>query len=92
MRTETLDIINGSFEFFGAYCTWANAYVLFRAKAIRGVYWPTTAFFSLWGLWNLTYYPSLGQWVSFWGGVALVLGNILWVILAIKYTYVGSNA
>ena len=80
-----LDIINGSFELLGAYFTWKNALCLYRDKQVKGVYWPTTAFFTAWGFWNIYYYPNLGQWFSFWGGVLLVLGNAAWTIQAIYY-------
>jgi hypothetical protein len=80
-----LDCVNGLFESLGAFFTWRNAYSLYRDKEVRGVYWPTTAFFSAWGLWNLHYYPSLNQWFSFMGGAFLVGGNILWTILYLYY-------
>lgn len=79
------DYINGIFEFVGAFFTWKNAFVLYKDKMIKGVYWPTIAFFSLWGLWNLHYYPSLQQWASFSGGTLLVGGNITWVVLIFIY-------
>ncbi len=60
------DIINGLFELVGSYFTWMNAWVLWRAKVIAGVYWQTTLFFTLWGVWNLIYYPMLDQWFSFY--------------------------
>lgn len=43
------------------------------------------AFFWSWGIWNLFFYPSLGQWYSFVGGIALVAGNTVWVALALRY-------
>jgi len=77
------DLINGSFELVGAYFTWRNWLQLRRDRTIAGVYWPTTAFFAAWGMWNLIYYPALGQWASFIGGVALVAGNVAWVVLVL---------
>ena len=79
------DHINGLFEFTGAYFTWRNAYTLYRDKQIKGVYWPTTAFFSAWGIWNLFYYPALNQMWSFFGGIVLVIGNIAWLLLLMCY-------
>jgi hypothetical protein len=79
------DIVNGAVESASAYFTWRNAYSLYKARELRGVYWPTTLFFTLWGLWNLYYYPALHQWCSFSGGVVLVTGNAIWVVLAILY-------
>jgi hypothetical protein len=81
---DTPDLINGCIELFGACLTWRNAWQLRVDRQIRGVYWPTTFFFALWGLWNLYYYPALAQWASFAGGVVLVAGNIAWVFMAIR--------
>lgn len=82
----TNDLINGLFEGLGAILCWFNVTRLRKDKEVKGVSWAVQAFFSLWGIWNLYYYPSLGQWASFWGGVGLVSGNATWVILAIKYS------
>lgn len=86
-----LDIINGLFEFFGSFFTWKNAYKLFKDKKIKGVYIPTWIFFTIWGLWNLIYYPSLNQWYSLIGGILIVSGNLTWSILAIYYTKIKEN-
>lgn len=83
----TPDHINASFELVGSYFTWMSAWVLYQHKETKGVYWPTWLFFSVWGGWNLFYYPSLGQWFSFYAGIVLVSGNIAWVLLAVKYKY-----
>ncbi len=77
------DLINGTFELVGAGFTWRNAWQLKQERTIAGVYWPTILFFTVWGAWNLLYYPALDQWVSFFGGVLLVLGNAWWVLQAI---------
>jgi hypothetical protein len=79
------DAINGGFEVVGALLTWANVARLWRERCVRGVFWPVTAFFAAWGVWNLYYYPSLGQWLSFVGGVGLVVGNVAWVVLALRF-------
>jgi hypothetical protein len=82
-----LDVINGSFELLGAFFTWKNALRLYRDKNLEGVYWPTIAFFTMWGMWNIYYYPNLGQWLSFIGGILLISGNLAWTIQAIYYVY-----
>ncbi len=79
------DLLNGLFELGGAVVAWMNAYKLYKDREIKGVYWPVWIFFSSWGLWNLYYYPSLGQYISFYAGIILVSGNIAWVVLAFKY-------
>lgn len=78
------DAINAAFELVGSFMTWRNFVQLRRDRTVAGVYWPVTAFFSVWGLWNLWYYPALGQWLSFSAGIVLCMGNIAWVILALR--------
>lgn len=73
------DLINATFELVGAVLCWRNAYQLYRDREVRGVYWPMYAFFAAWGVWNLFYYPALGQWFSFAAGVFLCAGNCAWV-------------
>ena len=42
------------------------------------------AFFTAWGIWNLVYYPAIGQWYSFAAGIVLAAGNLAWVMLAVS--------
>ncbi len=79
------DIINGLFEGVGACVLMMNVRQLLHDKVICGVHIFPTIFYTLWGLWNLFYYPSLNQWFSFSGGVAIVIVNAAWVALAIHY-------
>lgn len=79
------DLINGAFESVGAIMCWANTFKLYKDKQVKGVLIGVQVFFSLWGLWNLYYYPSLNQWASFTGGAMLVLGNAAWCVLAYYY-------
>lgn len=81
----TADVINGTFELLGSLLLWLNVLVLYRAKQARGVHWSASAFFTLWGGWNLYYYPALGQWFSLGGGVSVVAANATWVVLALRY-------
>jgi hypothetical protein len=80
-------LINGLFETGGAFAAWRNFIQLRRDREIRGVYWPVYVFYSLWGFWNLIYYPSLSQWISFTAGIVLVGGNCAWVVLALRLLY-----
>lgn len=79
------DFINGAFEFLGGFALWGNAVRLYRDKCARGVTGWTTAFFLSWGYWNLYYYPSLGQWWSFYGGLNIVAANTVWLGLMWRY-------
>lgn len=81
------DWINGLFEIGGGLLCWMNVIKVRKDRKVCGVYWPVQAFFAAWGWWNLYYYPSLGQWASFAGGIVLVAGNSLWVLLAIRYMW-----
>ena len=79
------DTINGLFETSGAIVLFLNILKLLKDKKVRGVYWPVTLFFAIWGIWNLYYYPSLSQWLSFSGGILIVTMNLWWVFLALMY-------
>jgi hypothetical protein len=75
----TPDMINGSFELMGAFFLLLNVRQLYKDKGLNGVHWAPTVLFSCWGLWNLYFYPHLGQWYSFAGGLAIVCVNTFWL-------------
>lgn len=79
------DFGNAFFEAVGGVLTWINVRQLWRDKQVKGVIWPVTAFWACCGIWNLYYYPSLGQWASFAGGLLVVSANVTWVGLALHY-------
>ena len=79
------DLINGLFEFGGSIFTWANCWRVKKDGGYAGVFLPGIVFFTSWGAWNLYYYPSLGQWWSFHGGLSIMLANIVWILLMLKY-------
>jgi len=79
------DVVNGCFELFGGAFLMLNVQRLMRDKRVAGVRISPVVFFTAWGFWNLYYYPSLGQWASFAGGIAVVGVNTLWIGLALWY-------
>lgn len=81
-----LDYFNALFEFGGSVFMMLNVIKLYQDKVLRGVRILPAIFFSLWGLWNLCYYPSLNQWWSFTAGLLVTVVNIAWVIMAVYYT------
>lgn len=85
MLPSRLDLVNGLFEGFGGTFVWMNVRQILRDKQVRGVSKLATCFFTLWGLWNMVYYPSLGQWISFWGGCVISVGNGVWISLMWRY-------
>lgn len=84
----TFDIVNAAFEFTGAAFICLSIHKVMKDKVVAGVSWMTLAFFAGWGVWNLWYYPSLEQWASFAGGVALTTTNVAYVVLLIYYSRV----
>ena len=78
-----LDLVNGAFELVGAGFNAWNCRRLWIDWRLAGYDWRATAFFTAWGFWNLLYYPSLDQWFSFAGGVAIVAANSLWIAMAL---------
>ena len=81
------DLLNGCFEFCGSLLICVNVAALYRDKCFPACAW-VPAFFFLWGLWNLFYYPHLGQWLSFTGGCGIVVANGVW---AAQMVYYGRN-
>jgi hypothetical protein len=79
------DLVNGAFEIGGGLMVLLHCRQLYRDKQVRGASWIATAFFASWGWWNLYYYPHLNQWLSFAGGVVIVLANTLWVFMMLYY-------
>lgn len=79
------DAINGAFELVAGVAVLNHCRALYRDQQVRGASVLSTAFFFLWGLWNLFYYPSLSQWWSFSGGLLIMCANLLWVGMMIYY-------
>lgn len=72
-------LVNGVIEFLGANALLLNVLKLYQQKQTRGVHWAGTAFFMGWGYWNIFYYPSVGDWWSFAGGLFVVTINTFWL-------------
>lgn len=82
----TPDAINGAFELLGALFILPSIVKLHREKKVCGVSWIHAAFFWSWGLWNCYFYPALGQWSSFVGGILLFAANTVWTAQLIYYS------
>ena len=83
----TPDQINGSFEFFGGFFILNHCYTLCKDKRVAGVSVLSTAFFFLWGCWNIYYYPHLDQMWSFYGGLLIATTQTLYVALLVYYKF-----
>jgi len=80
------DLINGLFELCGAAFIALHIRQIRRDKKVAGVSIPAIIFFTSWGFWNLFYYPHLEQWLSFTGGLAIVVTNMVWVGYLLYYS------
>ncbi len=87
--TLSNDLLNALFELVGAIAVWMNIWVYAKDRSIKGVYWPMSVFYCAWGIFNCYYYPSLHQWFSFYAGILVALGNIIWLVWVLydKYFY-----
>lgn len=79
------DLINGSFEALAGAMVLNHCRVLYAEKMVRGVSVLSSCFFTLWGMWNLYYYPVLNQPLSFYGGMVVVAANALYVGMMVHY-------
>ena len=80
-----MDLVNGSFEALGSLFILISILKLYKDKEVAGVSWIHVAFFSLWGVWNLFYYPHLGQVLSFIGGCLIVISNSVYTGMLVYY-------
>lgn len=84
---QTNDLINGLFECIGGFLLLLNVFKIIKDKKLTGVSWIPILFFTCWGAWNLYYYPSLNQTLSFIGGVLVFATNLTWIALVFYYKY-----
>lgn len=73
------DVFNGVLQVCGAGFVVISIVKLNGDRLVRGVSWLHVGFFTVWGYWNLFYFPHLGQWVSFAGALVIVLANTIWM-------------
>lgn len=79
------DLINAFFEGMAGLMVLNHCRVLLRERCVRGVSLLAVLFFTIWGGWNLYYYPALGQ---VWSGACAVLvtvSNSLYLVLAWRF-------
>ncbi len=79
------DWLNGIFELLGGLFITLSCIKLHQDKKVRGVSFIHVAYFTAWGYWNIHYYPHLEQWMSFAGGLSVVLINTIWLGMLIHY-------
>ena len=77
--TDMNDILNGIFEFSAGFFVYLHCVQVKKDRMVKGVNFAAVVFFTIWGLWNLYYYPSLGQWWSLLGSLGIVSVKTYWV-------------
>lgn len=81
----TADVINSLFEGLAGLFVLNHCRILYGDKAVRGVSIASVVFFWTWGAFNTWYYPHLGQAWSFYGGMAVVTANTIYVCMLFHY-------
>lgn len=87
LASITADAINGTIEAFAGLFALNHCRVLYAHKETRGVSLVSAMFFTLWGFWNLYYYPHLNQPISYYGGLFVVVANIIYVGMMVVYRH-----
>ena len=85
------DFINGSFELVSGILVWLNVRAIYRDKTHKGVHLLPLSVFTIWGYWNMYYYPSLNQMCSLIGGIMVALANTVWVVMIVYYKRQGRK-
>lgn len=78
------DQINAAFEAISALMVVDHCRILLRDRTVRGVSLLAVAFFTVWGGWNLYYYPSFGQSISGACALLVMLANATYLLLALR--------
>lgn len=73
------DLINGLIEISSAVVSSINVYRLYKDKQVKGFSVIPVIYFTLWGLWNLYFYPANNLIWSFIGGIFIVIVNGVWI-------------
>ncbi len=79
------DLVNAGFELCATLFILNNSRVAFKQKMVAGVSIISIMFFTSWGFWNIYYYPHLGQALSFYCGIGVVIANMIWVSILLYY-------
>lgn len=76
---QPLDLINGTFEGGIGIFQINNIRILRKHKEIKGIHWSLTAWTSLWGFFNLSYYWYLSQPFSWFCSLLIFAANLTWL-------------
>ncbi len=80
------DVINSAFELAGAFVVLLNVRQIRIDREVKGTDWRVVAFFSIWGCWNISFYPTVNAPLSAYAAIGLVTVNNLWLIHLAYYS------
>jgi len=80
-----MDFVNGCFEASATIFVGMSILRVWKDRAVKGVSPVGVSFFLAWGIWNLFYYPHLGQWWSTAAAGLVAAANAVWVCLLFYY-------
>lgn len=92
MEKTILDFIN-AIGFEGMSCLFLtfNLRQLYVDKVVRGISLMSCGFYAIWACWNIFYYWSLNQPLSFYFGILVAILSVWWIILAVLYRMINSD-
>jgi len=79
------DLLNGMFELVAGMFVILNIKQLNKDKEVKGISPISVIFFTMWGFWNVIFYPMNGFIWSFIGGLFIFVLNVFWVIQILYY-------
>lgn len=77
---------NAAFEAGAGLAVLAHCWKLHDHRKARGLSIPAVLFFTLWGGWNMYYYPHLGQFWSLAGGIFVTLANLIYIAMLVTHS------
>ena len=82
----TFDFINSALVVLSCLFVIPTLVCTYRHKKVVGVHWITPLFFTVYGFWNIAYFWYLGQMFSVGASGAMLVCNIAWLIMVLKYS------
>jgi hypothetical protein len=73
------DLIQALFELGSAVFGLLNIRAIRKSKKLEGVHWAPTAFFTIWGAWNIYFYWYIAYPLAWGAGIAITVVNAVWL-------------
>lgn len=80
------DLTQAAWETGSAVFSLLNIRAIRRSRSIAGVHWIPTAFYFLWGLYNIWFYEALSLPAAWWASIGITATNLLWLGHVAWYT------